>query len=208
MISKLSVLQEFPLFTKPVWIILKSKIGTRMIFCYWWSDLLNFFYFNIYLSLEKGEEREKERERNIDVREIHWLIGFFLHSPNWGPGPEPRHVPWPGIKPVTLWFAGWYSIHWATPARAKIISFSIFFFLKGFIYFLERGGGREKGGGKTSMCERNMIGCLLHALQLRHVPWLGIELATFQFAGQYSTHCATPARAKIIFLSTSLMCYS
>ena len=28
-----------------------------------------------------------------------------------------RHVPWLGIKLVTLWFAGRHSIHWATPAR-------------------------------------------------------------------------------------------
>ena len=160
-----------------------------------------FLRFYLFIFRERGREREREGEK-------HQCVVASRASPTWGPGPEPRHVPWPGIKPVTLWFAGWYSIHWATPARAKIISFSLFFFLKGFIYFLERGGGREKGGGKTSMCERNMIGCLLHALQLRHVPWLGIELATFQFAGQYSTHCATPARAKIIFLSTSLMCYS
>ena len=36
----------------------------------------------------------------------------------WGPGPQPRHVPWLGIKPVTLCFTGQCSIHWATPARA------------------------------------------------------------------------------------------
>ena len=38
--------------------------------------------------------------------------------PNWGPGPQPRHVPWLGIKPATLWFTGQCSIHWAPPARA------------------------------------------------------------------------------------------
>ena len=26
----------------------------------------------------------------------------------WGPGPQPRHVPWLGIEPATLWFAGWH----------------------------------------------------------------------------------------------------
>ena len=34
-----------------------------------------------------------------------------------GPGQQPRHVPWLGIKPATLWFTGHWSIHWATPAR-------------------------------------------------------------------------------------------
>ena len=40
-------------------------------------------------------------------------------APKWGPGLQPRHVPWLRIELVTLWFTGWHSIHWATPARAK-----------------------------------------------------------------------------------------
>ena len=46
------------------------------------------------------------------------MCGCLLHTPYWGPGLQPRHVPWLGIKPVTLWFTGQHSIHWATPARA------------------------------------------------------------------------------------------
>ena len=56
-------------------------------------------------------------------------------------------------KPVTFWFANPHSIHWATPARAKLTiikstphfySFTINFF-KDFIYsFLDRGEGKEK----------------------------------------------------------------
>ena len=26
---------------------------------------------------------------------------------HWGPGPQPRHVPWLGIELATLWFAAW-----------------------------------------------------------------------------------------------------
>ena len=50
------------------------------------------------------------------------------------------------------------------------------------------------------MGERTSIGCLSHTpnqepgLQPRHVPWLGIELAAFQFAGRHSIHWATPVR--------------
>ena len=40
----------------------------------------------IYLFLERGEGREKERERNIDV----WLPPT---SPHWGAGLQPRPVP-------------------------------------------------------------------------------------------------------------------
>ena len=67
----------------------------------------------IYLFLDRGEGKEKERERNTNV----WL---YLCCPYWGAGPQPRHVPWLGTKPVTLWFASQHSIHWATPARVKI----------------------------------------------------------------------------------------
>ena len=59
---------------------------------------LNYFMFerlfnfcNVYLFLERGEGREKERERNIDVWEKH--PSFASHtSPNWGPGLQPRLV--------------------------------------------------------------------------------------------------------------------
>ena len=37
----------------------------------------------------------------------------------WLPFLQPRHVPWLGLEPVTLWFGGQCSIHWATPARAE-----------------------------------------------------------------------------------------
>ena len=69
-----------------------------------------FFSFKdfIYLCLERGEGKEKERERNIHARPL----------PHWGPGPQPKHVSWLGIEPVTLWFAGQHSIHWATSVRA------------------------------------------------------------------------------------------
>ena len=46
------------------------------------------------------------------------MWGCFSRAPYWGPGPQPRHVPWLGIEPATLWFSGRPSIHWATPARA------------------------------------------------------------------------------------------
>ena len=73
-------------------------------------NFLKIFYLFI---LDSGEGREKERERNINVR-LH-LLCLLLGT--W-PGPQPRHVPWLGIQPVTLWLSGCHSIHWATPARS------------------------------------------------------------------------------------------
>ena len=65
--------------------------------------------------------REKERERNINVREKHQLVAFCMHAPNPGPGLLPRRVPWPGTEPVALWSAGRCSVHWETPVRAHLL---------------------------------------------------------------------------------------
>ena len=43
---------------------------------------------------------EKEGEREGDK----YKLVAPLHTPYWGPGPQPRHVPWLGIKLATLWF--------------------------------------------------------------------------------------------------------
>ena len=55
--------------------------------------------FIIYLFLEREEGREGERGRETS------MCGCLSCTPYWGPGPQPRHVPWLGIKPATLWFA-------------------------------------------------------------------------------------------------------
>ena len=33
------------------------------------------------------------------------MCGCLSRGPHWGPGPQPRHVPWLGIELATLWFA-------------------------------------------------------------------------------------------------------
>ena len=76
-------------------------------------------FFNIlFYFLETGEGREKKKERNINV----WLL---LMCPTEDLAHKPRHVPQQVIKPVTLYFTVWHAIHWATPARAIIVLFSI-----------------------------------------------------------------------------------
>ena len=69
------------------------------------------FFQKDFLFLERGEGKEKERETS--------MCGCLSSTPYWGPGPQPRHVPWLGIEPATLWLAGRHSVHWATPARVK-----------------------------------------------------------------------------------------
>ena len=56
---------------------------------------------------------EGERE------EKHQCVVASCAPPHWGPGPQPRHVPWLGIELVTFCFPGQRSILWATPARLK-----------------------------------------------------------------------------------------
>ena len=85
-----------------------------------WRDIfqvyLNFlrrFYLFIYFQTEGKWERKRGRETSV--------CGCLSHAPNWGPGPQPRRVPWLGIEPATLWFPGKHSLHWAVPARARCI---------------------------------------------------------------------------------------
>ena len=47
------------------------------------------------------------------------MRGCLSCAPYWGPGLQPRHVPWLGMEPETFWFAGRHTIHWATPGGAK-----------------------------------------------------------------------------------------
>ena len=47
------------------------------------------------------------------------MCGCLSHTSYQTPGLQPGHVPWLVIEPLTLWFTGWNSIHWATPAMAR-----------------------------------------------------------------------------------------
>ena len=65
-----------------------------------------------YWFLERGEGRERERERNVAVREKHWPVASCTHAP-W----QDRTYN-PGMcEAATFQFAVWCS-NWATPAKA------------------------------------------------------------------------------------------
>ena len=59
---------------------------------------INIFFKRFYLFIfrERGKEGERGKERS--------MCGCLSCGPHWGPGLQPRHVPWLGIKLVTLWF--------------------------------------------------------------------------------------------------------
>ena len=83
-----------------------------------YPQLISFFKrFYLFIFREGKEERKRGRETSV--------CGCFSHASDWGPGPQPRHVLWPGIEPASLWFAVWCWIHWATLAWA-LINFLIY----------------------------------------------------------------------------------
>ena len=57
-------------------------------------------FFLIFYILKRGEQgRKRRRETSMCKINTDWLP---LAYPNQGPGPQPRHVPWSGIKPITF----------------------------------------------------------------------------------------------------------
>ena len=82
--------------------------------------LSKFSLFKKIVYLFIFSERKVGRKRGRETS----MCGCLLCAPYWGPGQQPRHVPWLGIEPVALGFTGWHSIHWATSVRAKIFSFN------------------------------------------------------------------------------------
>ena len=96
------------------WLIcIEFKIFWNIYFCLvsWWIlkgldffgfsfhfDLLFFFKYFIYLFLERGQGRKRGRETSV--------CSCLLCTPYWGPDPQPRRVPWPGIKAAYLSVCG------------------------------------------------------------------------------------------------------
>ena len=85
--------------------------------------LYTFSFKKNYLFIFRQRGREGEKHQCVVASHGDQRVP---RCPYWGPGLQPRHVPWLGIKPVILWFAGWHSIHWTTQARARYLyTFSI-----------------------------------------------------------------------------------
>ena len=63
-----------------------------------------FFKDRFYLLILREGKGRRKRGRGTS------MCGCLSWAPDWGPGPQPRRVPWLGIKLATVWFAGCYSI--------------------------------------------------------------------------------------------------
>ena len=73
----------------------------------------SFFKKRFYLFIFREGKGERKRGRETS------MCGRLSGTPYQGPGLQARHVPWLGIEPLTLWFAGRHSIYWATPAKGS-----------------------------------------------------------------------------------------
>ena len=56
------------------------------------------FYLFTFRARGREGERQGEKQQCVRATSIHCLS----HAPYWGPGLQPRHVPWPGINPAHL----------------------------------------------------------------------------------------------------------
>ena len=75
--------------------------------------LKKFFSLRFYLlSLERGLGREKDKERNIDVREMHWSVASCMH-PDLEPNRKPGMCPDREIKPFALGDTAPPELHWS-----------------------------------------------------------------------------------------------
>ena len=66
----------------------------------------------LFIFRERQSVGERESEKHWCERET--SISCFSYASCPGLNPQSRHVPWPGSKPVTFWFMGPCSNHWAT----------------------------------------------------------------------------------------------
>ena len=107
---------SFSLYTTGVYTTGVFQVATPVLELRWneWVSLstsvCGFFFYFFYLFLERIREGEKHQ---CMVTSRAPLLETWRATQAC-----PRHVPWLGIKPATLWFTGRCSIHWATQARA------------------------------------------------------------------------------------------
>ena len=89
---------------------IKSINALRKKLFYMFIDFILVFYFRFYLFIFREGKGGREGEKH------HCVVASHV-PPTGGPGLLPRHAPWLGIQPASLWIAGQWSIHRVTPAR-------------------------------------------------------------------------------------------
>ena len=131
--------------------------------------------------LERGEEREKERETSVQERNLNQPP--LTKAPS-GARNHNLHVLQPRIEPATLCFVG----RDPTKSYRPGLIFIYFLFLK-VLFIFWRGRREGEREGKKHQCV--VASCAPpywgSGSQPRHVPWLVIKPVTLWFAD----HCST-----------------
>ena len=88
-----------------------------------------YYFLSFLIDSREGEGRDKERQRNISVREKHDLGASHTSCtrPDWKLNLQPRHMTCLGLKPENFLFAGQCPTNWDMLVRA------INYFLKKYI---------------------------------------------------------------------------
>ena len=154
---------------------------------------------------EDGRERGEERSMGCLLYASRpgikptTFVGVWVEAPtNW--------ATWPGRSGLFLLVLSTYKLN-------ELHSVTHSHWPKRFYLLIFRGEGEEKEERNidvwdTSTCCLSYIPTQGPDLQVRHVPWLGIEpVVTFWLAGLHSIHWATLVRAKS-FISRSYCFYS
>ena len=111
----------------------------KLLLTFWWLPLnhtkYSFFKRRFHLFLERGEEREKERETSTFERETSTFERDIDKPPLSCPiqGPQPTLVPWLRIELATFQFVGWHPTQWVTPVRVEHTILNPAFFPKRFM---------------------------------------------------------------------------
>ena len=140
----------------------------------------SFFFKILFIYFLKRGKGGRKRGRETSI------CCCLSHGPHWGPGLQPKHVPWLGIKQATLWFAGLHSIHWTTPAKAKVKFLNLLFstpfcpyFVNGLniIYVQARGEKEERclSAGDSPGKKRSGKQLLRSQIGALNQVWLSVD---------------------------------
>ena len=100
--GKFENLKRFPLTKRHTYSVERFR-GQQIISDNRIHSLKDFVYF-IFTEGKGGRKRGRDTS-----------ISCLLYE---GPNPQPRHVSWPRMEPVTFCFVGWCPTTWVTPVRA------------------------------------------------------------------------------------------
>ena len=117
-------------------------------------------------------EKQRENERNIDVKEKHWSFASHI-CPEQGSNPHPRYMAWPGIKRTTFGCTGGCSNQLSRPARAIRVFFTLYFqgmFSRDFMLFLMDYSRKPSYQHSVLWFFFFKIYLLIMLLQLSHFP--------------------------------------